>query len=329
MKFLKKYILVYFLKYLIWYFIAQKKIKAMLVNYKILVFFFLICQLLIMLLWTFSYEYIINNNIYLNSLENLVASQKIMVERSSGFINLYLNGRCLKSYPVNLMLIYNYYDYNGNNMLKIILEDCFKNFEFKSNVYWCRLGLYKNGAITRDTLLNGETVEGKYGDFNYKLIIAIQEEHLYKLHNFDKLWPFLERVIKNSKLKNYNNLNILEGKLSFTEADWRMHTGFITGYTDNADLLYKYCKENYQQEWKNNHIYLVYHKDKKEAYKLLIINRYWLNHPYFRDYFYSYYPDLLNWNINEIEYLKKIYTKEWMKKEIYMMKKIYDKNYFE
>lgn len=247
--------------------------------------------------------------IWQSYLEEQVITNKVIIEDAKGYIDIYYKDenkkiKKLKSYPIELVLIYDFDSYNSKlRLLKEILKDQFLNCKIEAKPVACKMVSFVDSKKDNDKgfdVLNGETFGGLYKNnknnknIHFKFIYFIQDADGYNLNHMDKLWPLLHRIIENTHSKNnfYSNLhNNLDAKLRIDMTTLKIRKGIITSSSYDFDILVHYYKETYK--WKPT---ILLTQGDKKCY--LIVVDVPMN---------NYYVNIFKNKSNNLRYLKKIY----------------------
>ena len=289
-----------------------RKLTDKLYTFKNRYWWFLFSLLIVLLIIILIYM-ILNESSFLliwqNYLEEKIPTHKIIMESANGYIDIYYltekkKIKKLKSYPIELILVYDFACYNSKNrILKEILKHQFLNCEIEAKPVACKTISFADNKKLRDEkydVLNGETFGGLYKTKNihFKFIYFIQDADGFNLDKMDKLWPLLDKIIENTRTKNYFKSNLhnnLDAKLRIDMKTLKIRNGIITEASYETDILVKYYKENYK--WRPT---MLLTQGNRKCY--LIILDLPMN---------TFYVNIFKGNHN-LKYLKKIYDIDYI-----------------
>jgi len=263
------------------------------------------CNKVYLLILVFFFLNNLNMGIFLNYLEEYIKLYDVIIEDAKGYIDIYYiennKEKKLKSYPIELILVYNIDAYNKKIiLLNEILKNQFRLCTIELKPLDCQLWStdfwgYNSG------FLRGESFNGSYKQIHFKFAYFIQDADGYNLVNMDKLWPLLNNIINENKIdkKNYFYNNILKAKLSIDLNTLKIRKGRITQSTNMYEILINYYNENYKLK---PTVFLM--NRKYNRYQLIIIDLP-IN---------SYYSDVFKKKNINLEYLNKLYKIEKIEK---------------
>lgn len=247
----------------------------------------LILFLIIILIYIILNEYGFLS-IWRNYLEETIPTNKVIIEDAKGYIDIYYltenkKIKKLKSYPIELVVIYDFDCYNSKTiLLKEILKDQFLNCNVEARPMGCKMVSYIDSKKNDKgfDILNGETFGGFYKNkkIHFKFIYFIQDADAYYLKHMDKLWPLLNNIIENSHSKNnfYSNLhNNLDAKLRIDMKTLKIRRGIISVPTYEFDSLVKYYKKTYK--WKPT---ILLTQENRKCFLIIVdipMNNYYVN----------------------------------------------------
>lgn len=153
---------------------------------------------LILLSLCLLYEYILSYYVYVklisfSYLEAHIPTQRIRLEDSKGFVDLYyidksknkITERITASYPIEIVTMYDINDFPDTfSLLDVIVKNRFTNCSILSDVQMCKLLIIDEKG--KFDYLRGEIFKGKYKGKSFKFMYFIQDAYGYRLDEIDK-----------------------------------------------------------------------------------------------------------------------------------------------
>lgn len=252
----------------------------------------------IVILYIISWLFYINIGIYL-ILKEYLDTNLVIIEDAKAYLNIIMKhkGRekILKSYPIEVMVVYDRSFYNKNvRLLEQLIQSQFKGIKIEVKIHevlmWSPDILHPKDG--QSGWLKGESFSGWRRKTNFKFFFFLQDAVGYELENIHKITSPLNKVLyKNSNQlqNNYFYHENHEVKLTLDMKTYKVREAFITEKTDDINLATNYYKQNFKRSPS------LFIKTKYNQYQVIVI-----------DIFDDYYTKIIKKKGISLRYLKKL-----------------------
>ncbi len=257
----------------------------------------------IVILYIILYYWVDNSGLYLiwnEYLNNKLSSNSVIIEDAKAYLNIVMkyNGRdkILKSYPIEVMVVYDKVFYNKNvRLLEQLIQGQFKNIKVDVKIHevfmWSPDIL--NPKDGQSGWLKGESFSGWRRKTNFKFFFFLQDAVGYELENIHKITSPLNRVLNKNSSKlvenNYLYHQNNEVRIVLDIKTYKVREALISEKTNDITLAIDFYEENIKR---NPSLFI---KTRYNQYQVIVI-----------DTFNDYYTKIIRKKGISLRYLKKL-----------------------